>query len=88
MLFFLLFIDDTSLTHTDVKLGNVTQARNSELEKLTEWLQSNKLSLNIDKTISMIMSTKGILIDKNGDKLLSSFTFDGEPIQQKFQLNI
>ena len=28
--------DDTSLTHSDVKLDNVTQAINSELEKLQE----------------------------------------------------
>ena len=49
----------------------------SESEKLKEWLQGNKLSLNIDKTISMIIGTKGKLTDENGEKLLSNFTIDG-----------
>ena len=61
---------------------------NSELEKLKEWLQGNKLSLNINKTISMIIGTKGMLIDENGEKLLTNFAIDGEHIQQKIQLNI
>ena len=42
---------------SDVKLDNVTQAINSELEKRKEWLQGNNLCLNIDKTISMIIGT-------------------------------
>ena len=75
--------DDTSLTHSDAKLDNVTPAINSELEKLKEWLQGNKLSLNIDKTISMFIGTKGMLIDENGEKLLSIFTPDGETILQR-----
>ena len=32
------YADDTSLTYSDVKLDNVTQVINSELEKLKEWL--------------------------------------------------
>ena len=51
----ILYADDTSLTQSDVKLDNVAQAINSELEKLNEWLQGNKLSLNIDKTICMLI---------------------------------
>ena len=77
------YADYTSLTRSDVKLDNVIQVVNSELGKLMEWLQSNKLSLNIDKTISLIIGTKGMLTDKNGEKLLPNFTIDGEPIQQK-----
>ena len=56
---------------------------NSELEKLKEWLQSNKLSLNIDKTTSKIIDTKRKLTDENGESLLPDFSFDGEHIQQK-----
>ena len=77
------YADDPSHTQSDVKLDNVTQAINSELEKRKEWPQGNKLSLNIDKTISMIIGTKGMLTDGNGEKLLSIFTPDGEPILQK-----
>ena len=56
---------------------------NSELEKLKEWLQGNKLSLHIDKTTSMIIGTKRKLTDKNGENLLPNFTLDGETIQHK-----
>ena len=77
------YADDTSLTYSDVKLDNVTQVINSELEKLKEWLQGNKLSLSIDKTTSMIIGTKRMLTDENGENLLPNFTLDGEPIQHK-----
>ena len=77
------YADDTSLTYSDVKLDNVTQVSNSELEKLKEWLQANKLSLNIDKTTSMIIGTNRKLTDENGENLLPNFTLDGEPIQHK-----
>ena len=75
--------DDTSLTYSDVKLDNVTQVINSELEKVKEWLQGNKLSLNIDKTISMIIGTKRELTDEKGEILLPNFNLYGEPIQHK-----
>ena len=76
------YADDTSLSYSDVKLDNLTQVINSELEKLKEWLQGNKLSLNIDKT-NMIMGTKRKLTDENGENLLPNFTLDGEPFQHK-----
>ena len=78
-----LYADDTSLTYSDVKLDNVTQVINSELEKLKEWLEGNKLSLNIDKTTSVIIGIKRKPADENGENLLTNFTLDGEPIQQK-----
>ena len=56
---------------------------NSELENLKEWLQGNKLSLNIEKTTSMIIGTKRKLTDENRKNLLPSFTLDGETIQHK-----
>ena len=77
------YADDTSLTYSDVKLDNVPQVINSELEELKEWLQGNKLSLNIDKTTSMIIGTKRKLTDENGENLLPNFTLDGETIHHK-----
>ena len=75
--------DDTSLTYSDVKLDNGTQVINSELEKLKEWLQGNKLSVNMDKTTSIIIGTKRKLTDENGENMLPNYTLDGEPIQLK-----
>ena len=82
------YADDTSLTHSDVKFDSVAQVINSELEKVKEWLQGNKLSLYINKTISMIIGTTRMLTDENGENLLHNFTLDGRLIQQKMQLNI
>ena len=56
---------------------------NSELEKLKELLQDNKLSINIHKTTSMIIGTTRRLTDENGENLFPNFALDGEPIQQK-----
>ena len=50
---------------------------NSELERLKEWLKSYKLSLNIDKTSSMIIGTESVLTNENGEKPLPIFTFNG-----------
>ena len=79
------YADDTSLIHPDVKLGNVIEVTDSVLEKLKEWLQGNKSSLNIDKTISLII---GMITDENREKLLPNFNINGEPTQQKLKLNI
>ena len=46
------------------KLDNVTHVTDSELEKLKEWLQGNKLFLNIEKTTSVIIGTKRMLTDE------------------------
>ena len=70
------------------KLDNVTQVTDLELEKLKEWLQGNKLFLNIEKTTSVIIGTKRMLTNENGEKLLPIFTLDRELIQQKMQLYI
>ena len=70
-------------SYSYVKLDNITEVINSELEMLKEWLQGNKLSLNIDKTTSMIIGTKRKLTDENGENLLPNFTLDGKTIQHK-----
>ena len=77
------YANDTSLTYSDVKLDNVTQVIISELEKLKEWLQGNKLSLNIDKSTSMIIGAKRKLTDENRENLLPNYTLDGKPVQHK-----
>ena len=71
------YADHTSLTHSDVKLDDITQMINSELEKPKEWLQGNKLSLNIDKTTSMIIGTKRKLTDENGEDQVAGDSIKG-----------
>ena len=53
-----MYADDTSLCHQSHDLTRLNEAINSDLRKLETWLQGNKLSLNVAKTHSMLISTK------------------------------
>ena len=53
-----MYADDTSLCHQSGDLTQLEEAINSDLKQLTTWLQGNKLSLNVAKTHSMLISTK------------------------------
>ena len=50
ILFPLLFPDDTNSFLSGKNPGNLIQVMNSELEKVVNWLNANKLSLNVQKT--------------------------------------
>ena len=57
---------------------------NYERESLRKWLHSSKLSLNVAKTISMLIGTKNALQDKsNGELLRTEFKTAEEVIEQK-----
>lgn len=53
-----MYADDTSLCHQSHDLTKLNEATNNDLIKLETWLQGNKLSLNVEKTYSMLISTK------------------------------
>jgi hypothetical protein len=46
----ILFADDTNLLLNDTNLTNLINKANTEIQKISEWLKVNKLSLNIKKT--------------------------------------
>ena len=52
------YADDTSLCFQSKDLSRVNEALNEDLSSLDAWLISNKLSLNVAKTKSMLVSTK------------------------------
>ena len=58
-LFSILFADDTTLFYTSKSLQELATVVNNELRKVIEWLNANRLSLNIDKTYFMIFRPKG-----------------------------
>ena len=58
-LFSILFADDTTLFYSSKSLPELATIINNELRKLIEWLNANRLSLNIDKTNCMIFRPKG-----------------------------
>ena len=49
ILSFILFADDTNAFYSDTNVKSLNQVLNNELIKVTEWLQANKLTLNIKK---------------------------------------
>ena len=53
-----MYADATSLCYQSPDLTRLNEAINSDLRKLNSWLQGNKLSLNVAKTHSMLISTK------------------------------
>ena len=53
-----MYADDTSLCYQSSDITRLNEAINSDLKQLDTWLQGNKLSLNVAKTHSMLLSTK------------------------------
>ena len=53
-----MYADDTSLCCQSSNMTQLNEAINNDLQQLDTWLQGNKLSLNVDKTNSMLLCTK------------------------------
>ena len=53
-----LYADDTSLCYQSSNMTQLIEAVNMDRKELDTWLQGNKLSLNVAKTHSMLLSTK------------------------------
>ena len=47
---FYLFADDTSLLYSDKNTHKLENIVNSELKKISRWLEANKLTLNVSKS--------------------------------------
>ena len=53
-----MYAHDTSLSFKADNISRLSEALNEDLEALDNWLKGNKLSLNVAKTQSMVISTK------------------------------
>ena len=53
-----IYADDTSLVLQFESISQLTTALNDDLRNLHLWLKGNKLSLNVAKTKSLLISTK------------------------------
>ena len=73
-----LFADDTSLFHTHENVESLIKETNQELTRISTWIATNKLVLNISKTNYMIFTSKG----KSYNKCISNIHIDGNKIQQ------
>ena len=56
---YILFADDTNLFLQHNNIEQLVQTATQELSKVSQWLNSNKLTLNVDKTSFMIFKTRG-----------------------------
>ena len=59
ILFSIVFADDTTVFYSSKNFQELSDVVNNELSKIKEWLNANRLSLNIDKTHFMIFRPKG-----------------------------
>ena len=73
-----LFADDTSLIHTHDNFEYLIKETNDELIRISTWLATNKLVLNINKTNYMIFTSRGKSYNKN----VTNIKIDGNNIQQ------
>ena len=53
-----LYADDTSIYHSSKNITQLNTALNKEHGRLNGWLKGNKLSLNVAKTLSMLIARK------------------------------
>ena len=90
-----LYADDTALIYSHTQTRVVENVLNNELNHVTQWLNTNKLTLNTKKTKSMVISNKKsdtdrqIKIHVNNDKLeqVSDFKYLGVWIDDKLKFN-
>ena len=61
--FSLLFADDTNMFHTGTDIKVVCNEVSEDLKNVHEWLNCNKLSLNIRKTHYMIFTPRNKIVD-------------------------
>ena len=76
-LFAILFADDSNFFCTGQSLSKVFETVNHELNSIVDWLNSNKMSLNVEKTHFMIFHSKGKNIPDKGEiKILSTNIYE------------
>ena len=75
-LFAVLFADDSNFFCTGSDLSSIIGIVNHELCKVVDWLNSNKMSLNIDKTHFMIFKPKRKKYAASGDIVINGSTIN------------
>ena len=55
---FVHFEDDTTVFASDIEINNVDASVNRELVRVYNWLNTNRLSLNVSRTSYMIISNQ------------------------------
>ena len=53
-----MYADDTSISYSSDSVTNINDSVNEDLDHLKNWLEGNKLSLNVAKTQSMLIGSR------------------------------
>ena len=89
VLSFILFADDSNLFYSHRNPNSLVNVVNSELEKVTQWIKANKLSLNLQKNKYMLFSNsidtlpKNIIFDDTPLEVVLFITFLGITVDNK-----
>ena len=77
-----MYADDTSISYSTKNIEDLTETLNKELKCLKEWLQGNKLSLNVIKTQAMVIGSRPNL-KKIGEETVDSpaFVINDSPVE-------
>ena len=68
-----MYADDTNISFQSNKLDELEDLMNFELGNLKEWLNVNKLSLNVAKTEFMVIGSRQRLATFDGHELMFSY---------------
>ena len=55
---FLLYADDTNILYENTDTKAMIKTINMEMTKIIEWFKSNKLHINVNKTVTMLFHTR------------------------------
>ena len=89
VLSFILFADDSNLFYSHRNPNCLVNVVNSELEKVTQWIKANKLSLNLQKNKYTLFSNsidtlpKNIIFDDTPLEVVSFIKFFGKTVDNK-----
>ena len=86
-----MYADDTTISHSSMSLADLQHDLNCDLSNLQDWLHGNKLSLNVVKTLSLIVGSgpnirkiqsqpddqPSFEIDNDNTEIISSFKYLG-----------
>ena len=90
-----LFADDTTISFRDGSLDRLKIACNRDLIRLTEWFNSNKLSVNLNKTLCLLVSNRifdptsfCINLASSDVNLVNSCSFLGVKLDNKLKFDL
>ena len=79
LLKFILFADDTNVLFSNADFNMLQDILNSELEKVSNWLMANKLTVNVKKTNYVIFKVR----QKQLPSVLFNIRINNETIERK-----